>query len=102
MVGVKRDLTNRKNIKWYASSTSRLDGKKVEMKLKSILKYHVTTLGDVYRNVKTKLQFEKLEFISLNLDRKLYHLFSVFWLVIRSFDVYCLYQCQNIDIFLNI
>ena len=59
------------------------------MKLKSILKYHVTTLGDVYRNVKTKLQFEKLEFISLNLDRKLYHLFSVFWLVIRSFDVYC-------------
>ena len=72
------------------------------MKLKSILKYHVTTLGDVYRNVKTKLQFEKLEFISLNLVRKLYHPFSVFWLVIRSFDVYCLYQCQNIDIFLNI
>ena len=72
------------------------------MKLKSILKYHVTTLGDVYRNVKTKLQFEKLEFISLNLDRKLYHLFSVFWLVIRSLYVYCLYQCQNIDIFLNI
>ena len=48
------------------------------MKLKSILKYHVTTLGDVYRNVKTKLQFEKLEFISLNLVRKLYHPFSVF------------------------
>ena len=58
------------------------------MKLKSILKYHVTTLGDVYRNVKTKLQFEKLEFISLNLVRKLYHPFSVFWLVIRSLTLY--------------